>query len=36
VEKQTGLSHRPLKPEQEIEGTFKQTYQTQNAKFADT
>jgi type IV secretory pathway VirD2 relaxase len=34
VEKQTGLSHRPLKPEQEIEGTFKQVYQSANAKFA--
>jgi hypothetical protein len=34
VEKQTGLSHRPAKPGQEIEGMFKQVYQSANAKFA--
>ena len=34
VEKQTGLSHRHLKPGQEIEGTFKHTYQNPNVKFA--
>lgn len=34
VEKQTGLSHRPLKAGREIEGKFKQVYQTPNAKFA--
>jgi hypothetical protein len=34
VEKQTGLSNRPLKAGREIEGKFKQVYQTPNAKFA--